>query len=528
MTIQFLDHGDHFCIGNRPPDSIVSDHLPAAVYDLKLKRVENGVTPAFSKRAKQFNIPEKRFGRHERLVSRIIADYDPVNPPLGAIAIGVKGSGKTILMEDICNRMISRGHPIVFIAEAIPAEILREVARAIPNAVFFFDEFGKLYHEPEARNSLLTFFGDRTLTGRMFLVTANSFEELSEFMINRPGRFAYRIEMQQMERDAFEDFLKFRKVPANRTYWLEGIWRSLTFDLLNHIARPLLEAKDYQDFVEELSIVNTIRPVALQVKLDEVTLHGAKFDRRRMSAQFNGPNIEVRLFEDLDRTQLIDTLLIPWQREDGMLSSEFSVQGNRWSSKEVKDSGTGRSMMLKTPLHTYDGLKVGDYVVGMELDVVDHIHRLRPEAAARLQYLEGTNILDEVVNACGLVATPEEEEENRRQAEERKRQQTEQASVQPKPQGYTARIDTDAGGRGRSGVLIHVDDAGVMPESGGQWNDPNDPGNAVSWDWSNRQTGKTGLIDSLQVTGRPASFQLSSHQSPHAYMDSQHRMPGAD
>jgi ATPase family associated with various cellular activities (AAA) len=347
MPVVFQDHDDHLCFGIEDQRNKL-DHLPPGVYKLKLHKTADGVGIKLYKSVKSFPLPERRFGRHESIAKTVIADYDIVNPPLGLMAIGKKGSGKSMLCEDLCNRFLAKGMPVIMIDEPVPHDILSLFTRAIGPSVFYFDEIGKVYpgkgddeDSNTGLNQLLPFFSNQTLTGRVFLITANSTSELNEFFLDRPGRFKYRISMDRMERVAYLEYMKAQNVPLGRMIWMEGTWVEYTFDQLRVVVPILKQATDLQDFLDQISILNVHRMLVTVLNIYDLSK--------------NGVPVQIETAGDvslsLDNSDLIitlpdDTIRFQWRTDIGTFNELFH----------------GNPNLMETTL------EVGDYTLNLGMD----------------------------------------------------------------------------------------------------------------------------------------------------------------
>jgi hypothetical protein len=354
MPAVFQDHDDHFCFGIEDQRN-KHDHLPPAVYRLKLHKMPDGASLRLYKSVKTFPLPERRFGRHEKIVKRVLADYDRVNPPLGLMTLGKKGSGKSMLCEDICNRLLAQGMPIIMVDEPVPHDVLLLFAQAVGPSVFYFDEIGKVYPRKGSDddsntglNELLPFFSNQTLIGRVFLITANSSSELNEFFIDRPGRFKYRVEMETMERDAYLEYMQAQNVPPEKLIWLEGVWRYYTFDQLRVVAPALKQSADLKDFLEHLDLLNVQSPYTTTFSLHDLSKHGIPIELEARA--------DIRL--DFDKNDMLislpdDTVRIPWRTDAGTFC-EY-VHGDRFLHETT--------------------IEIGDYTVRFDVDHEGRIPR---------------------------------------------------------------------------------------------------------------------------------------------------------
>ena len=314
MSMVFTDHGNVITYDYQDTRK-TSDHLPVGIYRLKMTESPFGISVSFERKEfKQFVVTERRYGRHDRIVKTIFDDYDRVNPPLGVIAIGEKGGGKSLLCEDLSNRLLSKGLPILMVDQAIPPEVLLEISNVSGPCVFYFDEIGKIYTDKNA-GALLTFFSNQNQIGRVFLVTANAASELSPYFFERPGRFKYKIDMSKIERDAYLEYLTAQNVPSEKVIWLESIWRSMTYDQLRVIV-PLLHRTDsIRVFMEDMNILNVCRPQLISFGVSTLRCKGANLN----TSTGLSPEVEI-VGDNFVMIHNEKTLNFRWRNPNGTLT----------------------------------------------------------------------------------------------------------------------------------------------------------------------------------------------------------------
>ena len=256
---QFHDHGDHYCFSTARLGEQPSDHLPASIYNVE---VENnpmtGVKIKFKRHAARFNVPEKRFGARNRHLARVRADYDITNPALGVLLKGLKGSGKSMFAEELGNHIIGQGLPVIQIEEAFDLDILRAVLKMVGPCMMYFDEFGKIYSDPTDRAKLLGLFSDTTLQGIMFVITGNDDDEFTDAVMNRPGRFRYRLHFKGLMVDDVLEVARHYLVPESLhmgliRYVAKNV---ISYDMLITVCTMIREFKTEEDVREYLSIMN--------------------------------------------------------------------------------------------------------------------------------------------------------------------------------------------------------------------------------------------------------------------------------
>src|SRR5690606_37744270 len=118
------DHGgyigiDHLNTGN------VMDHIPGQVYRFRFIETQHSAEIKLIKDRKQFDLPEKIYGDNPKHMEMIVAAHNRRPGSTGALFVGEKGAGKSLLAEMIANRFIKQDWPVLFVDSKIPVDVLR-------------------------------------------------------------------------------------------------------------------------------------------------------------------------------------------------------------------------------------------------------------------------------------------------------------------------------------------------------------------------------------------------------------------
>lgn len=198
-----------------PVTSPVVESVPPAVYNIQFDRDGIHLIHLLDK----FDLPTTFFGDIENQHDILITDYRKAavgKKSTGVLLAGVKGNGKTLLMEKVSNTLISMDIPVINIEENIPAFILRKVIRSVGPCCVLFDEFEKNYSPsiPDSESTstyqadLLTLFSDSSLKGVMFIMTSNYVSAINPMFLTRPGRLKRMITFTS---PGFEHFTQVAK-----------------------------------------------------------------------------------------------------------------------------------------------------------------------------------------------------------------------------------------------------------------------------------------------------------------------------
>jgi hypothetical protein len=151
------------------------------------------------------NIPNKIYGDSEQLAERYINTFkNNSGKNLGVLLSGVKGAGKTVLSKLIS---LKSNMPTIFITRMFSMQDLQFVfGRIEQECVIIFDEFEKVYKD-ELQNELLTILDGVAGSKKLFVLISNS-HNISEFILNRPGRIHYHKSFTGLSDDEVDEIVE--------------------------------------------------------------------------------------------------------------------------------------------------------------------------------------------------------------------------------------------------------------------------------------------------------------------------------
>lgn len=174
------------------------DPLPVGIHKLE----ENPETGELylTEVQEKFVFPYKIFGAEKSFIERVKITYDNTGGNLGILLSGVKGTGKTVTAELICNILEL---PVIMVSFATGG--LPDFINNLPDdVVIFFDEYEKLHKSAKPRfddddnpisdmdDYLLSVMDGSLNTSRrkVFILTTND-AWINKNMLQRPGRIRY-------------------------------------------------------------------------------------------------------------------------------------------------------------------------------------------------------------------------------------------------------------------------------------------------------------------------------------------------
>lgn len=236
--------------------SILED-LPASIYELAFNK-DSGFS--LNEVNNQFNITEKLYGEVEKITKRVLNTFNIVNGNLGVLFSGPKGLGKSLTLRKICVEAIRNWMPVILVKEHFDSINLFIESICQP-VVVVFDEFEKLYldrnkgdkDDLEGQDSLLNLF-DSTYAGKkLFLLTCNDVDNISEYLLNRPGRLHYHFRMHRLSIDEITEYCMDNLLDKNSELVSEicslgAVIPDFSYDMLRSI---IFELNAYQCGLEE-------------------------------------------------------------------------------------------------------------------------------------------------------------------------------------------------------------------------------------------------------------------------------------
>ena len=145
--------------------------------------------------AHDFEIPEtKIYGQHLDKVKKVLNAMDKMNRNLGVILSGDKGIGKSLFSKCLGLKARKKGIPVILVNEYNEgiANFLEEIEQTV---MILFDEYDKTFNDKKynCQAEMLSLFDGVSAGKKLFVITCNEIQSLSQYLINRPGRFHYHI-----------------------------------------------------------------------------------------------------------------------------------------------------------------------------------------------------------------------------------------------------------------------------------------------------------------------------------------------
>ncbi len=242
----------------------VGRQLDAATYEVVFIRNEG----FFLKAAKAPDVSGTSvYGRLNERIDKVLRSYRASTRNLGVILSGAKGIGKSLFAKLLSLKVVEEGIPVIMVNEYFDG-LPQFLASIDQKCMVLFDEFDKNFFNPSretedhtsVQDSFLTLFDGVYASNKLFVITANSLGRLSEFFVNRPGRFRYHIRFSYPDETEIRQFLS-DKLGAEAGAEIDEVAKfstivPLSYDCLTAIAAELAMGESFESSLEILNIVN--------------------------------------------------------------------------------------------------------------------------------------------------------------------------------------------------------------------------------------------------------------------------------
>lgn len=211
--------------------------------------------------AHDFEIPEtKIYGQHLDKVKKVLNSMDKMNRNLGVILSGDKGIGKSLFSKCLGLKARKKGIPVILVNEYHEgiANFLEEIEQTV---MILFDEYDKTFDEKKhnCQAEMLSLFDGVSAGKKLFVITCNEIQSLSQYLINRPGRFHYHFRFLYPTADEIRDYMEDK---LDKQYYDEienviafSVRMNLNYDCLRSIAFELNNGLKFQEAIKDLNII---------------------------------------------------------------------------------------------------------------------------------------------------------------------------------------------------------------------------------------------------------------------------------
>lgn len=364
-------------------DANVTDHVPPAVYRLREHPMTSDLYLVPDR--PKFDLADKFYGKHNTHKQEILTAFEKHEGSVGVLLRGIKGAGKSALAEDLCNAGLAKYLPVLFVDRPFSPSVLQRATAQMGSCIVYFDEFGKVFGEKERRD-LLTYFSDSSFKKVMFIVTSNSKKELDKYMIDRPGRFLFRIDFKALDPLAIIEMIDDHGLKGEMAQMMNAYVNNhtVTFDMLRFLMPIAAEAGNYLEFNRRIEILNCPPPVYPHLTPNKVIFQGEPFYGYVKLGVEPGMKFTIELktetdpepvftgkFDMTSRNQILSENFLGVERQFVLDGDVIVLAREEWKSTPQTD----RSDRFHDPDLKKDTSKEHEITIGGGLDMGSMFHR---------------------------------------------------------------------------------------------------------------------------------------------------------
>lgn len=206
---------------------------------------------------------DKIYGNHLEKVHKVLTSFGLSQRNFGVMLSGQKGIGKSLFARILAEESIKVGLPVITVTIAIPgiADFLASIEQEV---VVIFDEFEKVFacgDDYDPQTELLSLFDGTDGGKKLFVITCNEVKKLSDFLVNRPGRFHYHFTIKNPTPDEVKEYMidklnpQYYDVIDKVISLAQAI--NITYDYLRAIAFEINQGYSIEETLNDLNIVKT-------------------------------------------------------------------------------------------------------------------------------------------------------------------------------------------------------------------------------------------------------------------------------
>jgi len=301
---------------------------------------------------------DKIYGSSMAKVMKVMRSYNISDRNFGVLLSGQKGIGKSLFVRLVAQEAIKSSLPVIVVSTAIPglADFLSSIEQ---DCVVVFDEFEKTFAKQEDWNpqdEMLSLFDGIDGGHKLFIVTCNKLEDLSQYMLNRPGRFHYHFTMSAPSQDEVREYMVDKVAPEYQdaiddVVNLSGVV-DMPYDFLRAIAFELNQGYSLKEAMGDLNITR-VNSMKFDVKV--YLSNGLCFEAWSESINLGDHDLHwmrVKRFRDRDKGDDLPTefsvQFIPALAK--MVGSEYIINDHivypKWDEDDFYDTPDERGKEL--------------------------------------------------------------------------------------------------------------------------------------------------------------------------------------
>ena len=232
----WLQDGNTFSQGSSTTVSH-PEGLPKGIYEVKLSMTGFYL----SKIAESFTFDYKLYGLNKKFIDYVLKTYENTTGNLGVLLDGIKGTGKTVVAKELCNRLQLPVILVQSMGSDTNDKLIKYLSTAIDfDCIFFFDEYEKEFKDS---SDVLSFMDGtyNSIYRKVFLLTTNELN-VDPNLLGRPSRIRYKKSFgnlsEEVTREILNDILE-DKTAIEKVIELTHSMNIITIDLIKAIATEI-------------------------------------------------------------------------------------------------------------------------------------------------------------------------------------------------------------------------------------------------------------------------------------------------
>ena len=235
------------------------DKLPVGTYTLNYNE-KNG---CFLSVRQDIHVGEKVYGNQEIKTGKVMRAFSESGRSLGVILSGDKGIGKSLFAKRLCEEAITKSLPVI-VVEFFTRDLPSFIGNIEQECLVLFDEFDKTFRKSgdvDSQAKMLTLFDGISGGKKLYVITCNELHSLSDYIVNRPGRFHYHFRFEYPTTEDIQQYLSDNLKPEYHGEIDDVVAFSkkitLNYDCLRSVAFELNMGEKFSDAITDLNILNT-------------------------------------------------------------------------------------------------------------------------------------------------------------------------------------------------------------------------------------------------------------------------------
>ena len=208
-------------------------------------------------------VDEKIYGPYAKKVKKVMDTFEDSHRNLGIILSGPKGVGKSVFGRLLSEEGKKKGLPTIIVDIGIGG-VDSFISSIKQECIVLFDEFEKMFKADDGQQDrLLSLFDGIDDGKKLFVITCNKTYELSEYLLNRPGRFHYHFILGSPSYDDAKEYLEDNlidsakgAIPSLLQYHSAN---KFTYDVLRAIVQELNNGYDLKETLQDLNVEKKTR-----------------------------------------------------------------------------------------------------------------------------------------------------------------------------------------------------------------------------------------------------------------------------